>query len=74
MTRDLFEAWLLELADIIESQGRKVMLLLDNCSAHGVSPKLTDVEFMFVPPNVTAGLQPLDATVIANFKTIGGAC
>lgn len=70
MTRDLFEEWLLELDGIIESQGRKVVLLLDNCSAHSVSPKLTSIELMFLPPNTTAGLQPLDAGVIANFKVL----
>lgn len=70
MTRDLFEEWLLEMDSVIESQGRKVVLLLDNCSAHSVSPKLTSIELMFLPPNTTAGLQPLDAGVIANFKAL----
>nr|XP_054919709.1 tigger transposable element-derived protein 6-like [Dermacentor andersoni] len=70
MTRDLFEEWLLEFDSLIEGQGRKVVLLLDNCSAHSVNPKLTSVELMFLPPNTTAGLQPLDAGVIANFKVL----
>lgn len=70
MTRVLFEEWLLEMDSVIESQGRKVVLLLDNCSAHNVSPKLTSIELMFLPPNTTAGLQPLDAGVIANFKAL----
>ncbi|XP_049270492.1 tigger transposable element-derived protein 6-like [Rhipicephalus sanguineus] len=70
MTRVLFEEWLLEMDSVIESQGRKVVLLLDNCSAHNVSPKLTSIELMFLPPNTTAGLQPLDTDVIANFKAL----
>lgn len=51
MTRDLFEEWLLEFDGAMEKQKRKVVLLLDNCSAHNVSPKLTSVEVMFLPPN-----------------------
>ncbi|XP_037527773.1 tigger transposable element-derived protein 6-like [Rhipicephalus sanguineus] len=70
MTRQLFEEWLLEVDGIMEGQGRKVVLLLDNCSAHAVSPKLTSIELMFLPPNTTAGLQPLDAGIIANFKAL----
>ncbi|KAM7309540.1 tigger transposable element-derived protein 6-like [Ixodes scapularis] len=70
MTRDLFEEWLLEFDGAMEKQKRKVVLLLDNCSAHNVSPKLTSVEVMFLPPNTTAGLQPMDAGVIANFKAL----
>uniref|UniRef100_A0A147BNC8 Putative tigger transposable element-derived n=1 Tax=Ixodes ricinus TaxID=34613 RepID=A0A147BNC8_IXORI len=70
MTRIIFEEWLIEFNNAIESQNRKVILLLDNCSAHNVSPKLTSVELMFLPPNTTAGLQPMDAGVIANFKML----
>lgn len=70
MTRELFEEWLVEFDRVIEGQGRKVVLLLDNCSAHNVRPKLTSVELAFLPPNTTAGLQPLDAGVIANFKAL----
>lgn len=49
MTRDLFEEWMLKMDSVIESQGRKVvLLLLDNCSAHSVSPKLTSIELMLL--------------------------
>lgn len=68
MTRDLFEEWLLETDGVTESELRKVVLQPDNCSAHSVSLKMTSIELMFLPLNTTAGLQPLYAEVIANFK------
>lgn len=68
MTRDLFSEWLCEFGDLIEGQGRKVFRLLNNCSTHTFSPELTSVKLMFLPPNATAGLQPLNAGVITNFK------
>ncbi|KAH7980104.1 hypothetical protein HPB49_013073 [Dermacentor silvarum] len=33
-------------------------------------PKLSNVEVFFLPPNMTAGLQPLHAGMIANFKVM----
>uniref|UniRef100_G3MM83 HTH CENPB-type domain-containing protein n=1 Tax=Amblyomma maculatum TaxID=34609 RepID=G3MM83_AMBMU len=70
MTRDLFQEWLLEFDGLMEQKKRKVVLVLDNCTAHSVSVKLTSVELLFLPPNTTAGLQPMDAGVIANFKAL----
>ncbi|KAG0415492.1 hypothetical protein HPB47_007334 [Ixodes persulcatus] len=48
--------------------GLKVLLLLDNRSAHPVNPLLSAVEILFLPPNTTAKLQPMDQGVIANLK------
>lgn len=74
MKENLFEQLLLELDDMIESHGRNVVLLLNNCGAHGVSQKITSVEFMFLPPYTTAGLQPWDAGMIANCKALYQRC
>ncbi|XP_065280702.1 tigger transposable element-derived protein 6-like [Dermacentor albipictus] len=46
----------------------KVLMLLDNCSAHHVNAHLKAVEVLFLPPNTTTKLQPMDKGVIANFK------
>ena len=51
---------------------RRVILLLDNCSAHGSEeslPPLDNVEGIYLPPNTTSKLQPLDAGIIASVKT-----
>lgn len=49
-------------------QQRKVLLLLDNCTAHQVNVTLSSVEVLFLPPNTTSGLQPMDMGIIANVK------
>jgi hypothetical protein len=58
--------------------GRKVILLLDNFSAHTAAVSelealpagsgLTNTEICFLPPNATSRLQPLDQGIIAAFK------
>lgn len=70
MSRALFHEWLGEFNDGMERQKRKVALVLDNCSAHHSMPDMASVEVFFLPPNTTAGLQPMDAGVIANFKVL----
>ncbi|XP_037502523.1 tigger transposable element-derived protein 6 [Rhipicephalus sanguineus] len=50
---------------------RTVALALDNCSAHHSMPADTTSEgVFFLPPNTTAGLQPMDIGVIVNFKLL----
>ncbi|XP_040073753.1 tigger transposable element-derived protein 6-like [Ixodes scapularis] len=68
MTRQLFAEWLTELDNAMVKQKRKILLILDNCSAHHVNPQLNAVTLMFLPPNATAKLQPLDMGIIRNFK------
>lgn len=44
---------------------------MDNCSAHGQQyslPKLQNVEFIFLPPNTTSKVQPMDAGIIRAMK------
>lgn len=46
-------------------------MLTDNCSAHGSLesiPPIDNVEILFLPPNSTSKLQPLDAEIIATLK------
>lgn len=73
MTTELFYAWLGRFNNYIgTTDGRKVLLLMDNCSAHGSidsMPSLSHVEIQFLPPNTTSKLQPLDAGIIAAMKT-----
>lgn len=68
MTRDIFTKWLTDFDKAMDKKKRKVLLLLDNCSAHHVNAHLSAVEVLFLPPNTTAKLQPMDQGVIANFK------
>lgn len=72
MTSSLFFEWLRRFNEFIaRTNGRKVLLLIDNCSAHGTEdsiPKLSNVAVKFLPANTTSKLQPLDAGIIAAWK------
>lgn len=68
MTGDILCKWLTDFDKEMSVKKCKVLLLLDNCSAHHVNAHLRTVEVLFLPPNTTAKLQPVDQGVIANFK------
>ena len=49
------------------ASNRNILLLLDNAPVHP-SIELSNVKLVFLPPNTTAGTQPLDAGIIKSFK------
>lgn len=67
MTSQLFEEWLRKLD---RSLTRKILLVIDNCSAHPRVPDLTNVHLFFLPPNTTSCTQPMDCGIIKNLKHI----
>ncbi|XP_054283402.1 tigger transposable element-derived protein 6-like [Macrosteles quadrilineatus] len=52
----------------MKKKNRKILLFIDNCSAHKDIPPLKNVKVQFLPPNTTSKLQPLDQGIIKNFK------
>lgn len=72
MTIDLFFAWLGRFYQYIAlTPGRKITLLIDNCSAHGFEEKMpvfSNIRIEFLPPNAISMVQPLDAGIIAWVK------
>ncbi|KAH7977779.1 hypothetical protein HPB49_003529 [Dermacentor silvarum] len=54
----------------IKRSKRKVVLVLDDCIAHRSMPKLSNMEVFFLHSNTMAGLQSMDAGMIANFKVM----
>ncbi|KAH9377849.1 hypothetical protein HPB48_018589 [Haemaphysalis longicornis] len=68
MTGEIFRKWLTDFDKEVSAKKRKVLLLLDNCSAHHVNAHLSAVEVRFLPPNTTTKIQPMDHGVIAKFK------
>lgn len=52
------------------SEDSKVVLLLDNCKAHPPAEELSvgNIFVVYLPPNVTSLIQPMDQGVIQNFK------
>ena len=67
MRSDLFEQYLHKLDRKMKFDGRKIVMVLDNCPAHP-HVKLENVELAFLPLNTTSRTQPMDASVIRNFK------
>jgi hypothetical protein len=71
MLATLFQEWLHDF-DLKVSRkygNQPVLLLLDNCPSHiteGLT--LSNTEVLFLPPNTTSTLQPMDAGVIMSFK------
>ena len=67
MTRALFEDWMRKLNRRMRLESRHVALLVDNCPAHPFI-EMSDVEFIFLPPNTKSVTQPIDAGIIKNLK------
>ncbi|KAH9377574.1 hypothetical protein HPB48_013670 [Haemaphysalis longicornis] len=65
MTRDLFAEWLSEFDRDTKRQGRRVQLVIDNCSSHHVQTALMAVTLLFRPPNTTSKVEQLDGLVVA---------
>lgn len=68
MKSDIFGKWLTDLDK--EMKKKKILMFIDNCTAHGDLPKLKNIKMEFLPPNTTSKLQPLDQGIIKNFKVL----
>ncbi|XP_054155943.1 tigger transposable element-derived protein 4-like [Oppia nitens] len=68
MTSEIFIEFLHKFNKQMILSDRKVALILDNCSAHP-SIKLSNVKLIYLPPNATSRLQPMDAGVIHCLKS-----
>ncbi|KAH9364515.1 hypothetical protein HPB48_021816 [Haemaphysalis longicornis] len=61
---DLFADWLSDFDRDMQRQGRRVLIGMDNCSAHDVPTSLTAVTLLFLPPSSTSKAQPLYLGII----------
>lgn len=50
MTSPIFEEWMRKMDRKMRSQGRRIVLIVDNCSAH---PTIELQNIVFLPPNTT---------------------
>ena len=64
MTRTIFEKFLQNLDRKMRLQKRKIILFLDQCTAHTQHLKFENVRVEFLPPNCTSKIQPLDLRII----------
>lgn len=79
MDQDIFMYWFktvfvpsvmneLEAKGAKEPRKEKVILLIDNCRAHPTEIQYGNITVMFLPPNVTSLIQPMDQGIIQNLK------
>lgn len=68
MTSFIFEKWLLKWDKNLQQNNRKILLFIDNASAHSISANLNNIKICFFLANTTAASQPMDQGVIQNFK------
>ena len=67
MRSDIFEAEMHKFDRRMKNEGRKVCMIVDNCSAHP-HMELENTELVFLPPNTTSHTQPMDSGIIKNLK------
>ena len=65
----LFKGWVCEVDRQFTKEGRKFVLLVDNCPAHPSIDNLVSTELIFLPPNTTSKLQPMDQGIIRSLKS-----
>ena len=64
----LFEEWVREIDRQFTKERRNIVLFVDNCPARPTIDNLVSIELIFLPPNTTSKLQPMDQGVIRSLK------
>ena len=68
MDSKLFEEWFREQEREFVLEGRKVALVIANCTSHPNIENLKSIALYFLSPNTTSCLQPMDQGVIRSLK------
>lgn len=69
MTSEIFTDELRSWNDELHRKNRKILLLVDNCPAHPDVKNLSNIKLVFMPPNSSSILQPMDQGVIYSLKS-----
>ncbi|XP_037774932.1 tigger transposable element-derived protein 7-like [Penaeus monodon] len=70
MSSEIFEEWVGKVDRKFRVDGRKIALIIDICPAHPTLFNLTNVQLVFLPPNTTSILQPMDQGVIQSLNNL----
>ncbi|KAL4107458.1 hypothetical protein QTP88_017800 [Uroleucon formosanum] len=65
MTQEIFCQWLIKWDNELD---RKIVLLVDNCTAHNVNLNLKNIKLVFLPANTTSLIQPCNQGIIRKLK------
>ena len=68
MNSEIFEEWVRKNDRKFRTDDRKIALIIDNCPAHPSISNLNNIQLIFLPPNTTSILQPMDQGVIRSLK------
>ena len=67
MNSAIFEVWIKSVDKKMKRQGHKILMFLDNAPSHP-QLKLDNVKLVFLPPNTTSKIQPMDQGIIQTMK------
>nr|XP_042907817.1 tigger transposable element-derived protein 6-like [Parasteatoda tepidariorum] len=68
MKSEIFGDWLKSLDKSMRMKKRKIIVFIDNCTAHNNLPNLKNVTVKYFPANTTSKLQPMNQGIIRSFK------
>ena len=68
MDSEIFSDYVRKLDTKFDAEGRKIVLIIDNCPAHPNADNLKAIQLLFLPPNATSKTQPMDQGVIRALK------
>lgn len=69
MTGEQFVLWVKQMDAKFRKKNRKILLLIDNCPSHPKNIQgLSNIKIVFLPPNGTSKLQPMDQGIIKVMK------
>ena len=68
MTTAIFTQLCTSIDAEMRRENRRVVLFLENTTCHNINVPLTNVKLVFLPPNTTSLIQPLDQGIIRTFK------
>ena len=68
MDSEIFSDYVRKLDTKFDAEGRKIVLIIDNCRAHSNVDNLKAIQLVFLPPNTTSKTQPMDQGVIRALK------
>lgn len=74
MQASVLNGYLKKLDSQMRTQGRNIILLVDNAPAHSLyeTINLTNIKIEFLSPDTTAHIQPCDQEIINSFKVNNG--